>query len=1397
MSYQPKPGGQPPSFKTNVNRAKTKRWVEAKSYTYDGDDWGDADEYDEYGGYDEPPPPTKPTGLRQQGQSAHSIPQNPYASPTGPYQSPVGNGNSGYGNMSGPQQLGLRSATNPQPRVDTGLVRNNSFDRGDEKRAFSAGGLQQGVVSPREAPRQQQSYQPEQTYEAANIQAPMQFDPNQMRPVQPKPHAQSERSHPDQPQATDSAYAPPADYRENSYSQDSRLPSMGSRTQSMTSNSSSLDIHNRRDFTPSALPQPLHTRGSPSPDSRPMSQHPPRKSSLSQANQPQMTPPGRMSNVPASSESESVHRERTSSNAEKPLPFVRPADIYRRMQEMERERQSQESSRPSMDAITGSVGQFEEGDHAVLGEEEPDPSHPATKPAPTQTHDIFEAKEQNRPRQTTLDPVAERKSEYALDGNIGDHQTASNQAHDLGLANSDTTEGVTQAAPRTVVHNTLSPVLPEVARMSAFGDSFLNTRDVTEQASSRAQFAPLDGNPLTDQDRTSNESSSGLQHQPSSGFRSVVHQAFDRTDDQIPPTPTSTAGSSVQRSTSRGTSVVSPIISRDPSTTTPKGTSDMRPMTPTYETDDASPRPQSSDSAGTQRQFTRRPSPTRAMAPEIGDQSPPATFIPGHRRDLSTPSPGNSPARTPALEVNKQLHRPHEAEVAMSTPTELAFDSTSLNQEKAPLDNTDAPLVDSPVDNSRKRSESPSKGRVRDLAGKFESTSNSRRGSDQSLSQRGGSGRTSPQRVDLPISTRPLADRMESFRPHLPGGWDSYTSNAPPTTATDTIIKNDASGAIQQPAPSTTDISSAEEAQRPIKFGTPKIPEQSMARSLQEDASPNDPFSSVAAKSSAMACAIVADNTTGNSPELAVVPKDFEREEPPQHESSVDRDSSERERSVLVSTGSQAEASQSDDDEPVQKLQKSQELGTPSDHIDSPKLSKVLSDRSEQNTPHAPLLAPLSLRTDTGSTYESDRLRREIEKSLTPNMPSEPTTAESDSPFQGERRIPVDATMDRHGVAHESMVIPREYDSYWNGSESLSSSRASSERIQTLVPSHAGPQRGEDQAPAPPLMDKNSQVLAEERQSPLPDTRPTIPQHRFSWERTSLNEEAPSDAGQETIAPTIEPKQLSNIQGLPHLDPRLEHEVGSEGHTGLPSSVPDPVPEPSLYEGGLEISEHQAEKYHIADPTHVSGLSGISRATEHPLPDRSQQVREEEPVTTQSDAPSNLEVRPGLPPPPPHPSAQPKTPAFREILALKTPADRIRGYNEARDLWAKQDTGLAHWLAVTTTELPEHADVLANVGRRPAALMGHKPSSSRLLSGFRSTGPQSDVSENSSSAFGQGSIPSSGSNKLSSQQVQAKGKDLLHTAGVFGGKANVAAKGLFSKGRSKLRGAGGSDKVDK
>lgn len=441
--------------------------------------------------------------------------------------------------------------------------------------------------------------------------------------------------------------------------------------------------------------------------------------------------------------------------------------------------------------------------------------------------------------------------------------------------------------------------------------------------------------------------------------------------------------------------------------------------------------------------------------------------------------------------------------------------------------------------------------------------------------------------------------------------------------------------------------------------------------------------------------------------------------------------------------------------------------------------------RSEQNTPRAHTSVPLSLRTVSNSQYESDRLRREIERSLAPDALSEPTTAESDSPYQVERRAPPNHTDNRSVVPHESMVIPQEYDSYWNGSESMSSSRTNSERVPKSV---LQPPR--DDVPALPAKDSVPQAPVLQQHPMQAKSRPKLPQHRFSWEQASQSDDEAPPALMETDTVPVdhahEPPDAANSP-----NPLASNE-------GYPATSIQPETEssPPTYDNGLNTVGPLREKRSFADPVPDGAIQGFPTATEPPALNSEQQAHEHVASLPKTNVPSNSNIDTGFPPPPPHPGVQPKIPAFREILALKTPADRIRGYNEARDQFAKQDTGLSHWLAITTSELPEHADVLSSVGRRPAVMMGHKPSSSRLLSSFRPTG-QSDASESSNAMYGQGSSPSGSGNKLSSQQVQAKGKDLLRSAGVVGGKANVAAKGFFSKGRSKLRGGGGADKVDK
>ena len=49
------------------------------------------------------------------------------------------------------------------------------------------------------------------------------------------------------------------------------------------------------------------------------------------------------------------------------------------------------------------------------------------------------------------------------------------------------------------------------------------------------------------------------------------------------------------------------------------------------------------------------------------------------------------------------------------------------------------------------------------------------------------------------------------------------------------------------------------------------------------------------------------------------------------------------------------------------------------------------------------------------------------------------------------------------------------------------------------------------------------------------------------------------------------------------------------------------------------------------------------------------------------------------------------------------------------------------------------------------------------------------------------------SGRIVNQQVQLKGKDLLHTANVLGGKGMTSAKGLFAKGKSRF----GREKAEK
>ncbi|KAL8870022.1 MAG: hypothetical protein Q9174_003834 [Haloplaca sp. 1 TL-2023] len=1436
MSYPPPAGGQPPSFKTNVNRAKTKRWVEAKSYTYDGDDWGEADEYGEYGGYDEPPPPPRPTGLRQRGQSVSREQQGVYQPGQSMHGNPEGSqhGYPGLGRQGQPQQAS-RSVTNP-PYQTPRMARPGSFDQGDERRAFSAAHPHQ-PVSHQGGPyppenMQTQNYTPSQPM-PQNFQAqagpPGSFYGHHSERVDPYQHQESNR------QVPVSEGAPPA------MADQAQRRSMGSRTQSMSSNTSATDFHSRRDFSPSAVPPPLSTRGSPSPHNRSDPQsgwRPPRKSSLSQSNQSDQ-PYGSQGQAaaggPGVEEGQVMSRERASSGADKPLPFVRPADIYKRMhEEKERQRQSQDSSRPSMDAIMGEGGTTDQ-----LGSE--------TERAPVRSQDA----ESTRQLRSPLDPVAERKSEYGMTG-FPDLEAAPKDETGQQQASPSAT---TKPAEPSKVAQTLSPQLPDLARMSGFGELFGKT-------SQRPDSQPPEAAPQASE----RQPNSVLQHQPSFGLRSVVHQAFDTTNDPMPETPaSSTAESSIGRSGSGGTSVVSPIISRGPSsaTTNAQPTAPLvRPNTPPNMDQQVGneDRPISSGSLGTPKAISRK------LTPDLGDQRP-GHFMPGHRRDLSTPSPDNSPARTPAVEAKRQLQQPQEAELAMTTPIETGFpqsnephesaaggppsngrtfaaESTETSTPRASRGNfrhTDSTnsLGSLPGETPKSPAES-SRSRVRNLADKFESGRSSPAGSERAPSPV----KSSFAQNQMYQQSRPLAgDRLESFRPKLPGGWESSASLAPlehqskgePTSAAATLDQR------QQDLETDREDVPVPTSRAPNnETVTADRGERGVIKS-EDETSTIDPFSSLAAAGSALANAFSGmgsekeDHRNGQ----AVGSPDKDRSEP-KSATGQGPSSAEYRRAASGNMAFMPEASKPNmlatpDDvtssimpTPLDKMPMAGQSSSekPADYFATKAMPKQQwsGDSYATGTTGSfdrPDLTP-ALSVDTGPQYESDRLRREIIRELSPRLPKEPSRTEPGTLPSSGANTPAE-TKPRPGP-HESMVLPREYDSYWQGSGSERSSRASSVRGPTQAARDA-PRMVDSKGSSryAPDMNNDTPPIVEPPSTDSHPERPDMTPHRFSWEgpaevippgQEPLREAQPSPL-QETRGPMGPSEDQMRDNPDSHPTQQDHSALATNDHSprhhqeGMPSqedrSSDSDRGEPS---GGKKLPASSGLAGILQDlPPSAAATSTTPEMEKGPIDEGSQHFdSENEPQSRSVHTTQESQV----------PSAQPQVPpkiqSFREILAMKDPKDRIRAYDESRMQFANMDTGLSNWLAITTTELPEHKEVLPH-GRLPG-VAGYKPSPSRsklggLFPSGNSSAPQPYFQQylNASSPTGtsggtsmprtnstSGYSPANSTGKLSSQQMQARGKDLLHTAGVFGGKANVAAKGLFSKGKTRFRG-GNADKA--
>jgi hypothetical protein len=930
---------------------------------------------------------------------------------------------------------------------------------------------------------------------------------------------------------------------------------------------------------------------------------------------------------------------------------------------------------------------------------------------------IEESREQERQAKPSLPSAAERKREYGMPEKIAGQPT-STQATKQG-AGETRSIAPTQQPESSVEAPKLSsmPQLPKFGGESTFGDEFWGSTSLSESKDSSSASVG-----------TSMRTEDNLQHTPSVGFRSIVNQAFDqpvRSSTGISKHDSQRTESSVSRSDTTGTSDISPIMSRVPSAATTdirSRDSERRQMaTPVIaeeptEVNVSDVRSHSGETLTSVHQLPQKLSPSRSPN-VLSDANSPA-FTPGYRRDLSTPSPNNSHARSPAVEANKQLPEPGVAEFAINSPTEqrtaqigaksVEESMQSTNTVQPPSFGTvteqpetrrqdisvqpkDKELPPAPQQTGS-RSNSPGKGKVLDMTEKFEA--DQKNGPIQST---GTPRNASPIKQDTtepaeptlmsgPASTtlhstnpetleRPSVKQELSFRPKFPGQWESFSTSGHDSSK-DVIPSalEESSGIADQYMELHKETESAASSPRP------PVP-----TSNDETASnrASDPMTALAATVAAIAGAII---------------------------TTADPD------------GTEAESLKSDVE----------------NHPNAP--DRMQSDMSV--TPPLPS-------DKTALMPEEDDIRPPVplkEHSKTPIAAGISTEDDSNSDENGQPLPPVDADGDK--ANRESVIIPPEYESYWASEKEM----VPAERSSVALPEISDPNHDQetqiDPKPAPLEL-----VATQEENSGV--TR------RFSWE-------ADNSLPQTPVSPALAEAMVTALVAT-------NEEI-------TPSEVQDNIPDDPRTSGeGLHTINAEPEEIPQQESTNVPQNDDSPQTVQHVSP-----VGETPKIDT---ATVNIQTR------------DPRLPSFREIMAIKPPEQRIATLNETRVQWAGHDSGLASWVAATVQAHADLGHVSASMTEpsAPPPGSGRHRATSSISRAFTKqfshppSQPQPEFVSPQSPTTG----PSQGNSPSTTHRISGvKGKDLLQAAGALGGKGMTGAKGLFAKGRNRLRGStGGSEKV--
>ncbi|PKY07931.1 hypothetical protein P168DRAFT_314063 [Aspergillus campestris IBT 28561] len=389
------------------------------------------------------------------------------------------------------------------------------------------------------------------------------------------------------------------------------------------------------------------------------------------------------------------------------------------------------------------------------------------------------------------------------------------------------------------------------------------------------------------------------------------------------------------------------------------------------------------------------------------------------------------------------------------------------------------------------------------------------------------------------------------------------------------------------------------------------------------------------------------------------------------------------------------------------------------------------------STPEVPIIVPSSSTETSPQDARNDRLHQEIIQSLSrENTPSDdpqsrPQTGRPDNQPDHQLDSPPDS------------LIPSEYERYWT--EGLPTSPEDSR------PTDSGA------APVPPAPSGAPE-----------ESRPRLAR-RFSWESTSSGEEAPpavdSPPAVDALSPPIGPMPGQFPAGPADDSPPPPAAAATPPPTEAEEQRP-PVEKPKLT---------------IIPPSATDASSiGFERPPEmvHPPPADAGPV----------DAEPVADVPPAVSAPTESPSLEPSLLGFRDILNMPRSEDRVRAFHQTRTQFGSIDTGLNRWIQVVVQAHPEHQDVVAQSRKQSTGEPKVVVSRGKFPKLPSLSGPFGAHGDGSPGGSGHARRPSGPI--LNKQQVEQRGKELLHTAGVLGGRAGQTAKGLFARGRSKLKGNG-------